>query len=50
MPPGVKPAGRTAREYLSGEFLYVSGMGAATADQQIPKDDAGTSSASASKT
>src|SRR6185312_15415284 len=41
MPAGVKPAGAYSPGIVSGDFLYVSGMGAATADQHIPKDEDG---------
>lgn len=41
MPAGVKPAGAYSPGIVSGEFLYVSGMGAATPDQQLPKDEDG---------
>ena len=41
MPAGVKPAGAYSPGIVSGEFLYVSGMGAATPDQQLPKDEEG---------
>jgi enamine deaminase RidA (YjgF/YER057c/UK114 family) len=40
-PSGVKPAGAYSPGIVSGEFLYVSGMGAADASQQIPKDEDG---------
>ena len=40
-PAGVKPAGPYSPGILSGEFLYVSGVGAANSEQQIAKDEDG---------
>jgi enamine deaminase RidA (YjgF/YER057c/UK114 family) len=40
-PAGVKPAGPYSPGILSGDFLYVSGVGAANAQQQIANDEDG---------
>ena len=41
MPAGVKPAGPYSPGILTGEFLYVSGMGRDTRCRQLPKDEDG---------